>query len=523
MVNARTDAPPLVVPRRAQAEQKIASGAGTCDDSRIRMRTSFLSVLGLAIFLIAGCSRPEAPSELRWRFAGGAALKAQTNAPVLAECLSLPQANAVLGPLSQRLAEAWWHIGTGGKPSAPADLSSGVALIPELLEHESLGAVLLQPTGGHEFAIAVRGLGSSGNAWESQWMSWTRAMRASRGDGGDPAAIRKDDWLVVVSDATAFPPARAWDQLNGLPAEPGAQAQFDLRYPGRVGIKAAMTCRDGAARWTATATLGKPLPSPLPVWDIPGAIREPLVFFTAIRGVPALLPSLPWLQAWAGGILPSEVFLWGQPGRPDWGHSYAAAHMEDPAAAVEALYRRLTPLFATNGSAAYRGQLHLDAQAHRLVVAGSVPAVPTFEAQSEGNKKYLTFGFLPAVRSTNALAPEMLAQLNRPNLLYYDWEFTSAAAHHWHLGRQLLDLMEGRHAVVTTPATQWLLAAATKMGECVTEGLVTAPDTIAIRRKSPIGLSGMELATLAGWIDPEPSIRRVLPSPTNAPAVRKKF
>lgn len=486
------------------------------------MRTSCLLVLGLATALIAGCSRPEAPSELRWRFAGSTALRSQTQAPVLAECLSLPQADAVLGPLSQRIAETWWHVGTGGKPSTASDLAAGAALIPDLLRRESLGAVLLQPKGGHEFAVAIRGLGSEAEGWEARWKTWAKALHAARGTGGEPGSARQEDWLVVVSDAAALPLSRAWAQLNTLGAEPGALAQFDLRYPNRVGLKASMTARDGAARWTATATLAKALPSKLPGWEIPGAVREPLVFFTAIRGIPALLPSLPWLQSWAGRIAPSQVFLWGQPGKPDWGHSYAAARLDDPAAAVEDLYRRLNPLFSTNGTTAYRGHLNLDPKAHRLVIGGGIPAVPTFEAQSEGDKKYLTFGFLPAMRSTNSLAPEMLAQLNRPNLVYYDWEFTSAAANHWHLGGQLLDLTAGRHAVITTPATQWLLAAAPKVGECVTEGLATSPDTLTLRRKSPLGLTGFELALLANWIDPEPPARRILPPPTNAPAARRK-
>ncbi|MBN8248711.1 MAG: hypothetical protein J0L84_14885 [Verrucomicrobia bacterium] len=486
------------------------------------MRTSLLLVLGVATALIAGCSRPEAPSELRWRFAGSTALQTQTNAPVLAECLSLPQAHAVLGPLSQRLAQTWWHVGTGGKPSTAADLAAGAALIPDLLQHESLGAVLLQPTGGHEFAVAIRGLGAGAAPWEARWKTGARAVHVARGAGGEPASAHQEDWLVVVSDAAALPPSKAWSQLNTLGAEPGALAQFDVRYPGRVSVKAAMTVRDGAARWTATATVAKPLPATLPAWEIPGAVREPLVFFTAARGLPALLPSLPWLQTWAGRIVPSQVFLWGQPGKPDWGHSYAAARLADPAAAVEELYRRLNPLFATNGTAPFRGYLNLDSKAHRLVIGGGIPAVPTFEAQTEGDKKYLTFGFLPAMRATNSLAPEMLAQLNRPNLAYYDWEFTSAAAHHWHLGGQLLDLTAGRHAVITTPATQWLLAAAPKLGECVTEGLVTSPDTLTLRRKSPLGLTGFEMALLAKWIDPEPPLRRILPPPTNAPAARRK-
>ncbi|MBL9174079.1 MAG: hypothetical protein JNL10_11135 [Verrucomicrobiales bacterium] len=471
-----------------------------------------LLTLGLAL---SGCSRPDAPSDFQWRFAGTTALKAQTNAPVLAEALRVPQANAALGPLAARLAETWWQLGTGGKPLSSQDLAAGIALIPDLLSSESTGEFHTQATGGMEFVVAIHGVLNDGGAWEKQWAAWVQAMHAARGGGGAPGTARLDGWLVAVSDSSQTTPQKAWKALAARKAAPGALAEFEVKYPGQVALQAAMTCREGAARWTATARLAQPVTA-IPAWELPGAIGEPIVFFTGIRSVPSLLQSLPWARSFAGKIVPKQVFAWGQPGLPDWGHTYFAALMDAPVAAVTELNRRFAPLFPPSESPRFRGLLHFDETIPRITISASVPVVPSFEAQKQGDRGYLTFGFLPAFRPTNSLAPEMLAQLNRTNLVYYDWEFTAAAAQHWHLLGQIEDLMEGRHAVTSTPATQWLLAVAPKAGETVTEGLLVDSKTIALRRKAPVGLSGLELAALARWIDPPPPMRRVLPSSTNA-------
>lgn len=486
------------------------------------MQTYRLCFAALLVFLLNGCSRPPVPAELHWRFAGSKALQSQTNAPVLAEALKLPQAAAVTGPLAHRLAELWWQVGTGGQPLSPADAASGVALLPELLAQESVGQLVANPKGGPEFAVAIRGIPSSSAGWEQQWMTWAKAMHAARGGGGIPATLRQDGWLIAVSDSALLSPKDAWKQLSAYRGEPGAWAQFDLRYPEKVNVKAVMTGRDGSARWTATATLAKPMPAPLPAWEIPGGIREPLILLSAVRGVPSLVANLPGVPSWADKLIPSQLFAWGQPGPPESGHTYLAARMDNPKGAVSELNQRLAPLFKPGSAHPLHGQLNYDEKASRLTMTGLFPVTPTFEARNDGARPYLTFGFVPAVRSTNVLAPAMLAQIHRTNVFYYDWEFTSASALHWHLVGQLIDLLEGHHAVTSSPATQWLIAAAPKVGETVTEGLVTGPNTVTLQRKSPLGLSGLELAALARWIDPKPPLRRI-PSPaTNAPHARKK-
>ena len=486
----------------------------------MRLTTSFVAVLSAT--LIAGCSRPEAPAELHWRFAGGNALRAQTNAPQLAEALRIPQAAAASAPLAARLTEVMWHVGSGGKPLAAAELASGSGWVSDLLRLPSVGEITLLPKGGHGIAVGVQGLGEGTAAWEKNWTTFARALQTARG-GGEPAILRQEGWVFAVSDATALPVAAAAKRLGAYRAEPGTLVQFDARYPGSVTLKAAMTASGGFALWTGSITTAKPLmpASRMGTWEIPGAIREPLSQFTAIRGLRALADSLPWIKSWAGKSVPSQYFIWGQPGLPEGGHTYFAARVEDPKSTLAELNQRIAPLFPPANPSKFRGQLDYDEKLGRLTIKGSLPVIPMFEAQKQGDLGYLTFGFVPMRHSTNALAPELLKQLNRPNLTYYDWEFTGEATRHWHLIGQIHGLFEGRHAVQNTPGAQWLFAATPKLGETVTEALVTGPNTLSLQRKSSLGLTGLELAALAKWIDPEPPFRRVLPAGTNAP-VRKK-
>lgn len=175
-------------------------------------------------------------------------------------------------------------------------------------------------------------------------------------------------------------------------------------------------------------------------------------------------------------------------------------------------------MFATGGDTRFRGEVQHDPKAARLILNGNLPVVPTFEAQSDGGRGYLTFGFMPARNATNELAPEMLAQMNRSNLVYYDWEFTGAAAHHWHLGNQLVDLFEGRQAVVDSPATQWLLAAAPRMGESVTEALVTGPGNSPSPASRPWACPGSNWPrSRTGLIPSRPCDTGPPPPPPTAP------
>lgn len=122
------------------------------------------------------------------------------------------------------------------------------------------------------------------------------------------------------------------------------------------------------------------------------------------------------------------------------------------------------------------------------------------------------------IRTTNPPAAEMVAQMSRPNVVLYDLEFTSEAVKQWNAVFQIPELLEGRQAIMSYPGTQWLLAAGPKIGECVTTMTIEGERKLQILRKSPVGLSGLELTLLTKWLDPEPPLRRQI---TNSP-VRSK-
>src|SRR5437667_7237387 len=84
------------------------------------------------------------------------------------------------------------------------------------------------------------------------------------------------------------------------------------------------------------------------------------------------------------------------------------------------------------------------------------------------------------------------------------------------------------------PPENWLSAIAPLLGNTITEGTLSSPKELTIVRKSDLGWTGFELATLGRWIDsrgfpwtfePPPSTSshpRGLESKTNNPPAKPK-
>src|SRR5262249_17930694 len=123
-------------------------------------------------------------------------------------------------------------------------------------------------------------------------------------------------------------------------------------------------------------------------------------------------------------------------------------------------------------------------------------------AAPEPNGQFLNAGIFPVRPGTNAPPPDLFEQINRTNLVYYDWEITQ-----FRLGqlRQTLDLL-GTLLTLPTMGTNsaarlWVDAAAPKLGNTITEITVTAPEELSLVRRSYVGLNGLELGALAIWIE----------------------
>ena len=127
--------------------------------------------------------------------------------------------------------------------------------------------------------------------------------------------------------------------------------------------------------------------------------------------------------------------------------------------------------------------------------------VPFLRRAPESNGEFLNGGVFPVKPGPNEPPPELFAELNRTNLIYYDWEITKFRL------RQLRETLNVLAALLTLPemgtnsaTSKWLDAAASKLGNAITEVTVSSPQEISLVRRSHLGLNGLELLTLANWI-----------------------
>jgi hypothetical protein len=118
---------------------------------------------------------------------------------------------------------------------------------------------------------------------------------------------------------------------------------------------------------------------------------------------------------------------------------------------------------------------------------------------------YLFFGMFPRVQSSNSAPPQLFAQLgDRKDLAYYDWEVTGERVSH---GRQLYQLAHIiNKRLVPDPkfvGEAWLQDLGEVLGPTVTEITVKGQNELNLVRKSHIGFTGFELATLSLWLESE--------------------
>jgi hypothetical protein len=89
----------------------------------------------------------------------------------------------------------------------------------------------------------------------------------------------------------------------------------------------------------------------------------------------------------------------------------------------------------------------------------------------------------------------------RTNLVYYDWEITEDRLSHSRQLYQLAALVAWRKTGTNTPSRLWLDKIGSLLGNTVTEVTQTAPNELFLVRKSHLGFTGIELATLSAWLD----------------------
>jgi hypothetical protein len=230
-------------------------------------------------------------------------------------------------------------------------------------------------------------------------------------------------------------------------------------------------------------------------------LHDPIVNFTAARGVKSFFEKSEWFRELKSGDAPNQVFLWDQ--ALVVFQKFFAAPVANPEKFVVAVAARIGPMFDTNTPGPrVLGDFNFSTNRHSILIQQLAGALPLLGALHTNGADYVMGGLYMGTRTTNAPPTELMRQLERPNLVAYDWEITAESAKHWRAIRQLDDIAFMRPVIPSAAAGQkWFLAAIPKMGNTVTEVTRVSPTEWNVLRSSPAGLTGFELAQLIWWID----------------------
>src|SRR6266700_5600052 len=506
------------------------------------MRKNVIILGLLALGLAAGClekpgGKPVLPAGalVRAHFAGTDALASSTNAAKIQQGLALPATAEVREETLRKLAKAPLLLWRKEVPPGAADqAASFMPLLADWLAAESY-LEIRGPGDRAEYALAVQLDDERAKRWNaslreiiSGWklgapepitvenaQGWQlkkrqspnlfQYVRAGRwvivGLGQDrltalPALVKQagpSGRPVAALDKSLLEIEADWPQLGGL-----FPKFADYRLPP---CQLTLTGEGENLRTTARLRYGENIPWKFEPWRIPtNIISEPIVSFTAGQGIAPLLSQVKGVPELGMKELPTQFCSWGL----EQIHylSYATVPLANPSNVVRQIAPKL-PLLAERQMGKAIGNFLYVSNRAEIIWRGMPFIAPFLKPLRAGGTDYLFLGMYPPTPLTNSPPPELFAQvLGRKDLAYYDWEITQTRLHHARQTYQLLDLIHQRQLLpADAPTYKWLQAVEPLLGETVTEVAASSPKELVLRRKSHLGLTGFELATLTRWLD----------------------
>lgn len=279
-----------------------------------------------------------------------------------------------------------------------------------------------------------------------------------------------------------------------------------------------------SVRMRGQLDFAKPLSADLGQWSIPtNLIHEPLVSFTAIRGVAPWLSSTKAWQNLQIGPPPDQLYFWAENGLPFL--SFVAARLPDASNQVSQLAGHLVeqanPWIATNSQGALVRSTNGNG-----VVWQDLPLLEPFLRSVSDGAKDVAFGGLVRDLSTNRPPAVLFQQVtDHTNLVAYDWELTGTRVVQWLYFGQFFRLFL-HHAQISpkTATVPWISALEFKLGNCVSALTKTGPAQLSLARRSTMGLNSVELHLLADWLEsPQfPCGLRTFRGPPETPLGKKR-
>jgi hypothetical protein len=490
----------------------------------------FLLGTGLMAAVAAQASLPSPDLIARVHFAGVEQISADTNAVAFTNLWCSPEARALreqtLGKLSHT-PDVW--LKSKILPGTGDGAAQFRPLLDDLLSAEWFLEVRDATNGSPEFALAIRLKADRAQLWSTNlatvFQMWTGIPVAQDQSGNWelkkhhlPDLIRfarVGDWVVFgggqdklsVNDELA---RRILAEKRPGPAE-NNWLTADLDWPRLARWFPLLKAVDlPETRWRVVGRSGnlylagrlifpQPLALSLEKWRIPvDAIHQPIVGFTAARGIAPWLEKQSWAQPYEISPAPNQIFVWAMGQMPL--QTYAAVPVPDGKKALQEIGQKLS---ANAGWQNYLMKPVTMVMTNNQISWRGMPFIaPNLRVLHEPAGDFLFAEVFPNSPKSNPLPLEVLAHLNRTNLVYYDLEMTGARLE---LLPQLtqLALMFTQHKQLSAQSTaaKWLNRIGPALGNTVTEVTQTAPNELMFTRMAPGGLTAIELTVLANWLE----------------------
>jgi hypothetical protein len=521
---------------------------------------TFLFCTATMAAIVTQASPPATNLMARVHFAGAEQISADTNAVAFTNLWCSPEAQALREQTLNKLSRAPYNW---LKQKMSANLGDGAGQLRPLLD-DLLGAEwFLQirdaTNGSPEFALAIRLDAGRAQLWqtnlENVLETWT-VMSVEKIQNGwelkkhlPPNLIRfvrVGDWVVFGWGQDKLPlndelVRRVLAEKRPAPAEKNNWLTADLDWPRLArwwpslsAVKLPETrCqavgRDGNLHLDGRLIFPQPLAMTLEKWRLPtNTIHEPIVSFTAVRGIAPWLEKQNWAQPYEISPVPNQVFIWAMAQMPL--QSFAAVPVPDGKKALGELEQKMSA--HTNWQGHFMMPITMVMTNDEISWRGLPFIAPNLQVLHEPAGDVLLAGVFPNSPRSKPLPPELLMQLGRTNLVYYDWETTAARLKLLPQLTQLaLMVTHHRQLDMQSAAGKWLDHVGPTLSNTVTEVTQTAPNELSFTRKAPGGFTAIELTALANWLEapnfpgcdlrlPPPKFKRPHPKTPGAPAAQ---
>ncbi|HKS37114.1 MAG TPA: hypothetical protein VJW76_07995, partial [Verrucomicrobiae bacterium] len=495
----------------------------------------------------------------RYHFPGAAQLAKNPAAAKLKEIWGLPESRRLVEQTLQKLSHAPKTL-YGGQVT-PAQDERGAAilrpLLDDLLNHESFLQVRGTADRTAEWTLLVHLPSDRRNAWTAGlsellllWNLGAPTTNAVEGfDGWElkrkdaPNVIRyvlAGDWLALGVGHNALPAFEEAVRRVKAGGRPIANAstywlEAELNLPHLVETlslspafkwpqtKLSVVGTGENLRSNARMVFPAPVTGRLDPWRVPtNLINEPLISFTAARGIAPLLSDLKTLQELGFNPAPNELYAWAQSAVAF--QSFVAFPFAGGADHLPRVADRAPSLLGTNWQ--QRGLTQIEWQAtNTQVFWKALPFItPYLRPARFGGADFVVGGLFPAVPVTNPPPGDLLVQfLGRKDLVYYNWEITEARLAQWRVMAQLFAVIADKPQLTTNSAAlPWLIKVESQLGNTVTEIASASPKEWTLVRKSHLGFTGAELVGLARWLESTnfPSLSFDLPRDRPLPSLK---